>query len=117
VARSIDPKTRTMPVELETPNTSGALAPGMYAQVNWPVRSTGAALMVPSTSIVRTTERLFVIRVRDGRAEWVDVRPGARDGNQVQVLGNLAAGDVIVLRGSDEIRDGAPITVEPLKPS
>jgi multidrug efflux pump subunit AcrA (membrane-fusion protein) len=33
-----DQKTRTMAVELEVPNTS-ALAPGMYPQVNWPVRS------------------------------------------------------------------------------
>jgi RND family efflux transporter MFP subunit len=116
IARSIDQKTRTMSVELEVPNSSGALAPGMYAQVNWPVRSTGAVLLVPATSVVRTTERVFVIRVAGGRAEWVDVRPGAREGAQMQVLGNLSAGDVIVLRGSDEIREGAALTVAAAKP-
>lgn len=37
VARSLDSKTRTMAVELDVDNSSGALAPGMYADVSWPV--------------------------------------------------------------------------------
>jgi membrane fusion protein, multidrug efflux system len=114
IARSVDPKTRTMSVELDVDNTSGALAPGMYAEVSWPVRG-GAGLVVPSTSIVTTTERLFVIRVNKGRAEWVDVKRGARDGAQVQVFGNLAEGDTILLRGSDEIRNGAVVQTAPAK--
>jgi RND family efflux transporter MFP subunit len=110
IARSIDPKTRTMAVELDVPNSSGMLAPGMYPQVSWPVTSAEKALLVPATSVVRTTERLFVIRVSEGRAHWVDVRTGARDQGVVQVFGELSEGDVVVRNGSDEIRDGAPIT-------
>jgi RND family efflux transporter MFP subunit len=117
IPRSIDPKTRTMAVEIEVANASGALAPGMYAQINWPVRAGESALVVPATSIVRTTERMFVIRVNGGRAEWVDVRVGAREGAQVQVFGGLAAGDVIVLRGSVEIREGAAVEVGGQKPT
>ncbi len=109
IARSIDQRTRTMPVELDVQNTSGALAPGMYPQLNWPVRSAEKVLLVPLTSVVRTTERVFVIRVREGRAEWVDVRAGAREAGQVQVFGNLAEGDAVVRLASDEIRDGTPI--------
>ena len=109
IARSIDPRTRTMSVELDVPNSSGALAPGMYPQVNWPVRTAGRSLIVPATSVVRTTERVFVIRVREGRAEWVDVRVGAREAGQFQVLGNLSEGDVVVKNGSDEIRDGSRV--------
>jgi len=111
ITHSLDEKTRTMPVELEVPNAAGALAPGMYPQVNWPVRSSERALVVPATSVVRTTERLFVIRVKDGRAEWVNVRVGAREGGQVQVFGDLAAGDAIVRNGSDEIREGASVQI------
>jgi RND family efflux transporter MFP subunit len=117
IARSIDQKTRTMAVELDVPNTSGALAPGMYSQVSWPVRSTERALVVPATSVVRTTERLFVIRVKNGRAEWVNVRMGAREDGQLQVFGDLAEGDTVVRNGSDEIRDGAPLTAAAPKSS
>lgn len=115
IARSIDQKTRTMSVELEVPNASGTLAPGMYPRVNWPVRSTERALVVPSTSVVRTTERVFVIRVKDGRAEWVDVQVGARESGQFQVFGSLAEGDMVVRNGSDEIRDGSQVSVTTAK--
>jgi RND family efflux transporter MFP subunit len=117
IARSVDQKTRTMSVELDVQNGSGLLAPGMYPQVNWPVHSPERALVVPVTSVVRTTERVFVIRVNNGRAEWVNVRPGAREGGQVQVFGDLSAGDVVVKNGSDEIREGAQVKAEVAKPS
>ncbi len=110
LARALDPNTRTMAVELEVSNASGELAPGMYAEVSWPVRTPGRALLVPATSVVRTTERMFVIRVRGGRAEWVDVRTGARDAGQIQVFGALAEGDMVVRNATDEIRDGSPVT-------
>ena len=64
---------------------------------------------MPRTSVVTTTERTFVIRERDGRAEWVDVRKGAADGDLVEVSGNLKAGDRVVRRGSDEIREGTTL--------
>jgi RND family efflux transporter MFP subunit len=107
--RSMDAKTRTMPVEADVDNSSGKLAPGMYPEVEWPSRSGRAAMLVPPTAIVTTTERTFVIRVTDGRAEWVDVRKGAAAGDLVEVLGSLKEGDRVVRRGSDELRSGTPI--------
>ncbi len=113
LAPSVDPKTRKAPVELDVANASGAFAPGMYAEVKWPARSFEPALLVPATSIVRTTERVFVIRVRNGRAEWVNVRPGFRDGGFVQVYGDLRAGDPVVKNATDEIREGAELKAAP----
>jgi membrane fusion protein (multidrug efflux system) len=109
LARSLDPKTRTMSVELDVANEFGLLAPGMYAQVNWPVVSGERALLVPATSVVRTTERQFVIRSNNGRAEWIDVRRGASDGAHIQVYGPLSAGDLVVRNATDEIRPGTPL--------
>ena len=109
VADVLDPKTRTMPVELDVNNPDGTLAPGMYPSVKWPVRGQGPALWVPKTSVVTTTERTFVIRNRAGIAEWVDVKKGAAEGDLVAVIGNLKAGDMVVRRATDEMRDGAPL--------
>src|SRR5438552_14420510 len=72
-AQSLDSKTRTMAVELDVMNPDQSLAPGMYATVKWPVRSAKPALYVPRTSVVTTTERTFVIREKNGKAEWVNV--------------------------------------------
>ena len=107
VAHALDSKTRTEPVELDVANRDGALAPGMYSTVKWPVRSGRAALLVPRTAVVSTSERTFVIRARDGKAEWVDVKKGAPDADLIEVQGNLRAGDQVLRRGSDEVHEGA----------
>ncbi len=62
IAHALDQKTRTMPVELDVLNRDGSLSPGMYPAVKWPVRRARPALFVPKTSVVTTTERVFVIR-------------------------------------------------------
>jgi membrane fusion protein, multidrug efflux system len=111
ISRVLDSKTRTMPVELDVMNRDGSLAPGMFPTVKWPVRRSRPALFVPKTSVVTTTERTFVIRNRNGQAEWVDVRKGAAEGDLVEVIGSLKAGDTVVRRASDEIHDGTAIQV------
>jgi RND family efflux transporter MFP subunit len=112
VSRSIDPKTRTMAVELDTANTNSRLAPGMYADVDWPAGAGATALFVPTTAVATTTERVFAIRVRGGRAEWVNVRRGARMGDLVEVSGDLREGDVVLRRATDEVRDGAAVVTK-----
>jgi RND family efflux transporter MFP subunit len=113
IAHSLDPKTRTMAVELDVVNRDSSLSPGMYPSVKWPVRRSRPSLMVPKTSVVTTTERTFVIRNRDGRAEWVNVTKGASDGDQIEVSGDLKPGDMVVRRANDEIREGTPLTKRP----
>jgi RND family efflux transporter MFP subunit len=107
ISHALNAATRTMPVELDVLNRDGSLAPGMYPTVRWPVRRSGTTLFVLKTSVVDTSERTFVIRNRSGRAEWVDVRKGAGDGDLIEVMGDLKAGDMVVRRGTDEMRDGS----------
>ena len=109
ISRALDAKTRSMPVELDVPNKDESLAPGMYPTVTWPVRSSQQSLFVPKTSVVTTTERTFVIREKNGHAEWVDVRKGLSEGDLIQVLGPLKAGDRVVKRATDEIREGTSL--------
>ena len=109
ISHVLDQKTRTMAIELDVMNRDGSLAPGMYPTVKWPVRRTRPSLFVPKTSVVTTTERTFVILNRGGQAEWVDVKKGFADGDLVEVMGSLKAGDMIVRRATDEIRAGTPI--------
>jgi membrane fusion protein, multidrug efflux system len=106
IAHVLDPKTRTMPVELDVMNRDGSLSPGMYPTVKWPIRRARPVLMVPKTAVVNTTERTFVVRDKQGRAEWVDVRKGDADGDLIEVRGNLSAGDRVLRRGTDEVREG-----------
>ena len=112
IAQSVDVNTRTMAVELDVVNKDGRLAPGAFCQVRWPVRRTGPSLLVPSGSVASTTGRTFVVRVRNGRTEWIDVKTGLTSGPLVEVFGDLRPGDEIAARGTDEIRDGTAVHVK-----
>jgi len=119
IAQAVDVKTRTMAVEIEVPNADDRLAPGTFCQVRWPVRRPGPSLLAPSGSVATTTGRTFVVRVRNGRTEWVDVKTGLAAGPLVEVFGDLRAGDQIAARGTDEIRPGTEVRVKqaPSSPS
>ena len=115
VARTVDATSRTMAVELDVKNSDGQLAPGTFCQVRWPIHRPTPSLFVPSTSIATTTDRTFVVRVRNGKTEWVDVRTGLTSGSQVEVFGALAAGDRVASRGTDELRAGTPVQTREAK--
>lgn len=104
VSHSVDMKTRTMPVELEVSNPSGRLDPGTFSEVLWPVERPNPTLFVPSTAVATTLERVFIVRLRDDKAEWVDVKTGATSGGLIEVFGDLREGDMVALRGTDELR-------------
>jgi membrane fusion protein (multidrug efflux system) len=110
LSHTLDPKNRTESVELDVANVRGQLAPGMYPEVNWPVRRSNPSLLVPPTSIATNTERTFVIRVNaQCRAEWVNVSRASQSGDLMEVIGPLRGGDQIVKRATDELREGTKI--------
>jgi membrane fusion protein, multidrug efflux system len=117
ISQSVDVATRTMAVEVDVNNADGRLAPGTFCQVKWPVRRTAPSLLVPNGSVASTTGRTFVIRVRSGRTEWVDVKMGLTSGPLVEVFGDLKPGDDIVARGTDELKAGASVQVMVTKPA
>ena len=115
IAQSLDAKTRTMPVELDVANSPAHLSPGMYAEVVWPIRRKQSSLFVPPSAIATTTERAFVIRIRNGATEWVDVKRGEPMGDLIEVFGALEPGDEVAVRGTDELRER--IQVIPKQPT
>lgn len=112
VSHAVDPKTRTMPVELDVTNSDGKLASGMYAEVKWPVVRSAPSLLVPATAVAQTTERTFVDRVREGVVEQVQVRRGAPVGERVEIIGQLSPGDLVLKRASEELPGGSHVTIK-----
>ncbi|HKW64393.1 MAG TPA: efflux RND transporter periplasmic adaptor subunit [Candidatus Acidoferrum sp.] len=112
IAHAVDVKTRTMPVELDVNNGDRRLSPGMFPEVLWPVRRSEATLFVPTSAVARTTEATFVVRIRNGNAEWANVSTGEVEGKLIEVFGDVRDGDEVAVRGTDELRPGTRVNAQ-----
>jgi RND family efflux transporter MFP subunit len=117
IAHDVDVNTRTMHVELDVRNSDGRLASGSFVTVSWPVRRHAPTLFVPATAVTGDQQHTFVIRVRDNKAEWVNVQTGQSANGETEIFGDLHAGDLVVRIASDSIRNGQNVTVRAAKQS
>jgi membrane fusion protein (multidrug efflux system) len=109
LAGALDEKLRSERLEMDVYNNNKKLLPHMYAQVDVPLPSRDSTFIVPKTAVVSSTERVFVIRVNNKHAEWVNVKKGFQVGDMMEVYGNLKTGEMVVKQATDEIRDGSAI--------
>jgi len=96
-------------MELDVYNHDGKLAPGMYADVFFDSKGDPDDYTVPRTAVVTSTERKYVVAVRDGRTVRVDVATGNESANQVEINGDLQPGEKIVRKASDDLQEGLVI--------
>ncbi len=115
IAHNIDVRTRTMAVELDVTNRNDELVPGTFCQIRWPIHRPEPSLFVPSASVASTTDRTFVVRIRDGKTDWIDVKTGLTSGTLTEVFGDLRPGDEVAARGTDEIKAGTQVLVNEVK--
>ena len=112
IARAMDEKSRTMPVELDVTNRDGSLSPGSFATVKWPLERAYPTLFVPVSAMTSDQQHTFVIRIRDGKAEWVTVQAGQTVDGELEVFGDLAAGEQVVKIATDAIHSGDAVRVQ-----
>lgn len=108
-AGSLNNRYRSEAVEVDVPNAQRRLKPGMYAEVILPVEGSAQALVVPASAVVASTEKKYVVVVKDRHAHWVDVQEGNRHNDSTEVFGSLMPGDKIVLNATDEIKNNTLI--------
>jgi RND family efflux transporter MFP subunit len=95
-----DEATLTLKVRLEAANPRGALKPGMFVDVEFPVHLP-ATLVVPADAIVDSGLRKTVfVDCGNGHFEPRLVETGSRLGDHVEVTKGLVAGERIVISGT-----------------
>lgn len=111
ISDAIDERTRTMTVELGI-SSEPQLVPGMFVTVQWPVQRTAPTFFVPATAIANDLQRTFVVCVEDGKIEWIDIKPGVTAGNSIEVFGDLHPGDLVAIRGTDELKPETQVRIK-----
>jgi cobalt-zinc-cadmium efflux system membrane fusion protein len=100
VSDALDPATRTATVRGALPNPDGSLKPEMYGQVALVAPARGG-LTVPTAALVtQGSETVVFVQRAPGRYARQVVQVEEDDGTLATVASGLAAGDVVVTRGS-----------------
>lgn len=109
MAGALDEKLRSERLEMDVYNKDKKLLPHMFAEVNVPLPGGDSTFVVPKTAVVTSTEKVFVIKVVNHKAQWVNAKKGFSSGDMIEVFGDLKADDQLVKAASDEIRDGSTV--------
>lgn len=110
IAGALDEKLRAERLEMDVYNKDKKLLPHMFAEVSVPLPAGDSTYVVPKTAVATSTEKVFVIKVVDHKAVWVDVKKGLSNGDSIEIFGgDLKPDDKLVKAASDEIRNGSTL--------
>lgn len=111
-AGALDNRLRSQRVEMDVVNSAKNLLPGMVAEIVLPLQSSAGTVNIPSTAILNSTLGVFVIRIKDGKAEWVPVATGTSNGERTEITGPITAQDTLIKKASEEIRKGNTVQIQ-----
>ena len=107
----LDKSLRSLMVEFDVPNKDNKLSGGEYVQAEVKFRRHTPSLWVPASSVVHATSGAFVLKVDDGNIQRVIVEEGVRQNELIEIYGPLQEGELVVVKGSEELREGSKVQV------
>ena len=110
----IDPVTRSVKLMAVIENSDLALKPGMFMTVALEVARRDNAVIAPEEAIVAEGPRQVAYVVKDNRVERRMVMIGQRSFGKVEIIEGLKAGETIVARGIQRVRNGIAVQPRPL---
>lgn len=117
-ARTIDPASRTLLVEVDVDNRTGELFPGAFCQVHFKLNAARRTLVLPVPTLMFRSEGLRVAVVRaENKVKLVPITIGRDDGRTVEVTEGLQPSDLVVQNPPDSLIDGETVHVVQPEPA
>jgi len=109
IAPNVSATSRTLTVEAEIENSSGALKPGQFATVRILQERAEPAVLVPARAVVTEAgvSRLYVIK--DGHAEQRVVQTGQTEGDLIEIRSGVAADEQVATSNVEQLSDGVGV--------
>jgi RND family efflux transporter MFP subunit len=108
-ANALDPGTRTLLAEIDIPNASHSLLPGMFVYVGFMIGPSGTRSLVPATAVVFDADGTRVVTVTVGRGNAVHFQPvvlGRDFGDSIEIQAGLHGGETIVKQPTVSLQEG-----------
>jgi RND family efflux transporter MFP subunit len=109
IAPNVSAQSRTLTVEAEIENSSGALKPGQFATVRILQERAEPAVLVPARAVVTEAgvSRVFVIK--NGQAEQRLVQTGQTEGDLIEIRQGVAADEQVATSNQQQLSDGIAV--------
>ncbi|MDB6046436.1 MAG: Efflux transporter, family, subunit [Gammaproteobacteria bacterium] len=114
-ANRIDDSTRTMIVEMEVPNPSLELVPGMYANVTLKVDQRPHALAIPIEAVPPGGKSILVVNASH-QVEERPIKLGLETAAKYEVLSGLNEGDLVMLGNPAQLTPGQKVEAKITEP-
>jgi RND family efflux transporter MFP subunit len=110
-ADKVDESTRTMKTEVDVPNPTLILVPGMYAQVDLVTEQRKNVISVPVEAVDGSGDSARVFTVQSsGTIQIVPVHLGIQTAQQIEIRsGGLKEGDRVIVGSRSSLKDGAKV--------
>jgi len=104
---SLDPGTRTLLTQVDIPNPSGRLLPGMFVYVDFQIAPSGTRWRVPATAVIFDTQGTRVATVAQGNAiRFQQVELGRDFGDSLDIQAGLHGHETIVAQPTVSLKEG-----------
>jgi RND family efflux transporter MFP subunit len=110
-AGALDPVSHTLKTEIDLPNKTGTLLPGMYVVGKIKLQAPTAVLTVPVKAVVQEGNKAFVCCVADGKVIRREVTTGLQAGGDIEILTGLTGAEDVVRENAAALKDGQTVTV------
>ena len=114
----VDPGTRMVAVRGSVDNPDRALTPGQFARVRVALPQEDDVITLPQTAVTTSLygDFAYVVREREDDADTLEVRQvfvtlGRRNGNRIEIVEGLEAGDTVVSSGQNRLTNRAAVTL------
>jgi RND family efflux transporter MFP subunit len=108
---ALDPSSRTMRTEVDFPNETDALLPGMFGSLTLGIETNHEALTLPEAAVQRGKRAAVVFVLEDGRAKQRQVRLGVIADGYVEILEGVTAGEQAIVAPPGKLSDGREVQV------
>jgi RND family efflux transporter MFP subunit len=114
VSPALDPNSTTVEVWIQAANPKQRLKPGTSLQVSMLARTVRDAVVVPGASVVTAQDGTTSVMVvgSDNRAHQTTVKTGVRDGDHIQIVDGLKAGQRVITSGAYALPDKTRVTLQ-----
>ncbi len=111
-AGAVDQQSGTVLVELQAANGDGALKPGEYAQVRFPVAGATSSVTIPASAVLYRSDGTLVATVGPGnKATLHQIKIGRDMGDRLEVTSGLSKTDHLIDSPPDSLNNGDPVKV------